>query len=286
MSPSIKTYATIMALFFSLVFISCEEEEENPGGQLEVPTENASIGLANDATFGSILVDGEGNTLYFFAKDANGSSACNGGCAEAWPPFFEENLIVQTGLDEDDFGVITREDGSQQTTFKGWPLYFFANDEQSGDINGDGVGNVWFVGKPDYRVMVANQVVDDTEITYLVDYSGNTLYRFTVDEPNVSNCTDGCAEVWPPFYSPYEAVPSIISEANISAIDREDGQNVTTGGSDDGYGENNSSANSTANNKQNTFKSQPLYLFSNDNARGDTNGQGVNNVWFVVDDLD
>src|SRR6266702_1620356 len=35
---------------------------------------------------GLILVNSRGHTLYLFAKDKNGKSACSGGCAKFWPP--------------------------------------------------------------------------------------------------------------------------------------------------------------------------------------------------------
>jgi len=35
--------------------------------------------------------------------------------------------------------------------------------------------------------------------------------------------------------------------------------------------------------KQTTYKQMPLYYYINDTKRGDTNGHGVNNAWFVID---
>src|SRR5688572_16200208 len=34
---------------------------------------------------------------------------------------------------------------------------------------------------------------------FLTGPSGNTLYVFTKDSPNASNCTAGCLAVWPPL---------------------------------------------------------------------------------------
>jgi predicted lipoprotein with Yx(FWY)xxD motif len=33
-------------------------------------------------------------------------------------------------------------------TYKGLPLYFYEDDADSGDVNGDNVGGVWHVVKP------------------------------------------------------------------------------------------------------------------------------------------
>ena len=45
-------------------------------------------------------------------------------------------------------GVISRDDGREQVTYNGLPLYYFANDKAPGDTKGQGVGGVWFVAAP------------------------------------------------------------------------------------------------------------------------------------------
>jgi len=84
-----------------------------------------SIDLAIDNTLGTFLVDGEGMTLYYFATDVPGSgeSACYGTCAERWPIFFADEIEVPAELEQTDFNGIERDDGTIQTTYKGWPLY-------------------------------------------------------------------------------------------------------------------------------------------------------------------
>ena len=41
----------------------------------------ATIDVAKNAQLGQILTDSKGNTVYVFAKDTNGKSACSGSCA-------------------------------------------------------------------------------------------------------------------------------------------------------------------------------------------------------------
>jgi len=90
-----------------------------------------------------------GVPIYFFSKDVAGASVCVDGCAVTWPPFYKENPSIGTGLTATDFGVITRTDGSKQTTYKGWPLYFYSQDANPGDTNGDGFLNgAWHMAKP------------------------------------------------------------------------------------------------------------------------------------------
>ncbi|MFD0771628.1 beta-propeller fold lactonase family protein [Bacillus sp. CGMCC 1.60114] len=94
---------------------------------------------------GKYLADDKGMTLYYFTKDEPGVSNCKGKCSEIWPSFHAENIVAPSGFNKSDFETITREDGQKQTTYKGHPLYYFNKDKQVGDINGQGVNNVWYV---------------------------------------------------------------------------------------------------------------------------------------------
>lgn len=97
---------------------------------------------------GNYLTDEKGMTLYLFKKDAPGISACAGPCVDNWPPFIADNITVPDGVKADDFGIITREDGKKQTTYKGLPLYYFIKDKAAGDTFGNGVKGVWYVVAP------------------------------------------------------------------------------------------------------------------------------------------
>jgi len=87
-----------------------------------------------DTAFGTILMDGQGKTLYYFTLDqyTNGGNACDAVCSVAWPVFYTDAIAVSSPLNPADFGSITRADGSKQTTYKGVPLYFYAGDTQPG----------------------------------------------------------------------------------------------------------------------------------------------------------
>ena len=52
---------------------------------------------------------------------------------------------VGEGLDESLVGTITRDDGTVQGTYNGWPLYYFSGDSAPGDVNGQGLNDVWWV---------------------------------------------------------------------------------------------------------------------------------------------
>ena len=94
---------------------------------------------------GPVLADSKGMTLYTFDKDATpGKSACNGQCAQNWPPLAAKAAAKPMG----DWTVVTRDDGSKQWAYKGKPLYTWVKDSKPGDTSGEGVNNVWHVAKP------------------------------------------------------------------------------------------------------------------------------------------
>jgi predicted lipoprotein with Yx(FWY)xxD motif len=104
-----------------------------------------AIALA-DNKLGKILVDGEGRTLYLFTKDTPTVPACVGDCLSNWPPLTDATApTIGDGLAAADFGTVALADGSQQITFHGHQLYYFAADSTPGDANGQGIGGSWFV---------------------------------------------------------------------------------------------------------------------------------------------
>ncbi|HEY8336780.1 MAG TPA: hypothetical protein VIQ05_23555 [Tardiphaga sp.] len=98
-----------------------------------------------DTAKGKTFVDAKGMTLYTFDKDAGGKSACNGPCAENWPPLMAADDAKPTA----DMTVVVRDDGKKMWAYKGKPLYTFKRDAAPGDINGDGFLNgTWHMAKP------------------------------------------------------------------------------------------------------------------------------------------
>lgn len=107
------------------------------------------IKIQEKAGVGKYLTDTEGKTLYWFKRDAPGKSACSGPCVERWPLYYREKVAPPSGIKGSDFGTITRADGKKQTTFRGYPLYYWVNDKKAGDTTGHGVNDVWYVTNPD-----------------------------------------------------------------------------------------------------------------------------------------
>lgn len=133
--------------------------------------ENQTTKNVSTKTF---LVDSQGRTLYFFAKDDKNPSTlpnnCTGGCAATWPAVTVSAANLPSTLKSADFSSITRpgttttsSDGyggtitttgasTQQLLYKGRPLYYFAGDNATrGRVTGDNLnsaGDLWFVATP------------------------------------------------------------------------------------------------------------------------------------------
>ncbi|QSB04306.1 COG4315 family predicted lipoprotein [Natronoglycomyces albus] len=89
-----------------------------------------------------------------------------------------------------------------------------------------------------------------------------TLYLFTDDDAGDPTCYDDCVEAWPPYIVTPGAeldVDEQLDESLVDTVEREDGS------------------------LQVTYNSHPLYYYFDDSREGDTNGQGLQDAWFVLD---
>ncbi|UOQ69486.1 hypothetical protein [Hymenobacter volaticus] len=258
----------------SLTLSSCGEKETTV-----TPQEPLTVQLATTATLGSFLVDADGNTLYYFTLDTGGTSMCpSGPCLDAWPIFYDAKLTVGNGLKASDFATITHPNGQLQTTYKGWPLYYYAikntttgqyTREKPGEALGQDLGHHWFVVRTDYSLMVGTKALLDknTNTTslknFLIDPQGRTLYTYAKDSKSPStlptNCTGSCATAWPVFFNSSVSLPTFadLKASDFGTITRTDG-----------------TGNSTQ--KQLTYKGMPLYYCAGDNQTpGKTEGHNL-----------
>ena len=105
---------------------------------------------AHGSSLGTILVDGEGKTLYQFESDTPSSSTCNDGCTAVWAPV-PGTAKAGSGITASKLGTIRRSDGSMQASYAGHPLYWYEGDTAAGDTNGEGLddfGAEWYAIAP------------------------------------------------------------------------------------------------------------------------------------------
>jgi predicted lipoprotein with Yx(FWY)xxD motif len=98
---------------------------------------------------GQFLADGNGRSLYLFEADKSTTSNCSGACAAAWPPVTASAVpMAGGGVSQSLLGTTKRTDGTEQVTYNGHPLYYFAADTGSGMAKGQGskaFGAGWYV---------------------------------------------------------------------------------------------------------------------------------------------
>jgi predicted lipoprotein with Yx(FWY)xxD motif len=244
-------------------------EPTTEGGASMSPGQNPpaakaiTLQLAQNDELGSFLVDQDGYTLYMFTKDVKGTSNCYDQCLTAWPALLTEGEpTLKEGLIADLVSTTTRKDGSVQLTYNGWPLYYYQKDMKPGDVTGQAVGNVWWVVSAEGNVIKPSGLTvaqDDKYGQFLADENGMSLYMFTKDTENVSNCYDQCEVAWPPLLTlTGPEVGDGVDSAMLGETTRKDGT------------------------KQVTYNGMPLYYWEKDLKPGDTTGQNVGTVWFLV----
>jgi predicted lipoprotein with Yx(FWY)xxD motif len=113
-----------------------------PAAQTTGGSAGAVVKTASNATLGTILVDSQGMTLYHLSGEANGRFICkSSACVGVWHPLIAPASGTPGG-EVASLGTVRRPEGTMQVTYKGTPLYTFAQDKQAGETNGQGIKDV------------------------------------------------------------------------------------------------------------------------------------------------
>lgn len=108
-------------------------------------------------------------------------------------------------------------------------------------------------------IHTATVTVNGKSMTILTNAKGLTLYYNTHDTATTTACSGGCASAWPP-----------LKASNASALT----SSTTLSGK--------LSIASNANGSQVEYNGHPLYTFASDTSAGQTSGEGIGGIWFVV----
>ncbi len=105
----------------------------------------ATVSTAKVGDLGTVLVNGDGRTLYLFQSDSGSTSSCVDTCAGTWPALTTSgDASATSGADASMLGTTSRSDGSTQVTYNGHPLYTYSGDMAAGQANGEGFGDLWY----------------------------------------------------------------------------------------------------------------------------------------------
>ena len=126
-----------------------------PSQGYTTPMQGYTVMTGYNPSLGTYLTDSKGMTLYHLVNDGgNYNSACtDAACTSIWPPFYAQSINVPANLNLADFRTISVNGYKQyqQTTYKGWPLYYYSGDTTPGQINGQGLKDsygTWSVVSP------------------------------------------------------------------------------------------------------------------------------------------
>lgn len=106
----------------------------------EEMTTSTGVTVAETADSVEYFATKDGMALYTFANDTFNISNCDGECLKSWSVFYSSELLVADG-----FSTMTRDDGALQSLYLEKPLYTYTQDILPGDVNGRGIGGVWFL---------------------------------------------------------------------------------------------------------------------------------------------
>jgi predicted lipoprotein with Yx(FWY)xxD motif len=218
-----------------------------------------NITLQTSPFVGSYLADGAGRTLFVYGNDLPGDcvadnapkSRCEADCLVSWPLFDAGPRILGPGLSDAGFGSMQRADGLWQTTYFGWPLYYYKNDLALGQMSGQGKGKTWHVAETTPASIV---IMKEGAVKYLADGGGHTLYVSAADTVGsgesdpVSACSGECLQTFERFQQKHPSLVPSLEQQDFS---------VFVAGSLE---------------LQLAFKGQPLYRARTDHRAGDTTG--------------
>ena len=126
----------------------------NSGSTASSQAAAPTISTAAVAGFGTVLVNGDGRTLYLLTSEKGGKITCtdDNGCTKIWPdtelPSGVTAAKAGSGLQMSLLGTVRDAKGSLYVTYGGWPLYTYSGDSGPGEANGEGItsfGGTWYL---------------------------------------------------------------------------------------------------------------------------------------------
>ena len=114
----------------------------------------ATISTKSVHGVGTVLVNGQGRTLYMLTSEKGGKITCTqtNGCTQAWPETLLANgataATAGSGVQPSLLGTVKDASGNLEVTYNHWPLYTFSGDSGPGVAKGQALtsfGGTWYV---------------------------------------------------------------------------------------------------------------------------------------------
>ena len=152
------------------------------------PRPDVPPGLAVSTTLrGRLLQTARGLSIYAFDRDTEARSACDAACEQSFIPVQAPAAARPRG----EWSIFTRESGERQWTFRGKPLYRYAEDRGVRSVAGSDVPGWRNVYTQEAPPPPEEFTVQDTPSgQVLADARGRTLYSYTCgdDAPDQLSC--------------------------------------------------------------------------------------------------
>lgn len=143
---------SIPAIAASLLIAACGSSSSSnttssaagtqPAAQTSTGSSTAVVKTVSNSTLGTVLVDSQGMTLYHLSGEVKGKFICtSSACLGVWHPLIAPSSGAPGG-EGVALGTVKRPEGTTQVTYKGTPLYTFAQDTQPGETKGQGIKDV------------------------------------------------------------------------------------------------------------------------------------------------
>lgn len=153
-------------LMLGLTAAGCGDGDDG-GGAANSTSDDTTVSVRDLGDAGQVLVDSKGAALYTSDQEAGGTVRCTGSCASIWLP-----LTIPPAGDgpsgptevEDGLGV-TKRGSEDQVTYKGKPLYRFAQDP-TGRVTGNGLADEFGGRHFRWRVVTASGMSEAPDRPY------------------------------------------------------------------------------------------------------------------------
>ena len=149
--------ATTLAACGSSSSSTTTTSQQNASASSTAPKPATSFSTRSVSGFGSVVVDGNGRTVYILTSGGRTNLPCTdaSGCTKVWPDLPLPDGVTAakagTGIQTSLLGTKKLSDGETYPTYNGWLMYEYAADSGPGQANGQGIqsfGGTWYVLSP------------------------------------------------------------------------------------------------------------------------------------------